>query len=120
MDQIPRGTGTRQWSAADYNLKFERVITAIKGKTIYIDQPVVMAMETKYGGGEIFRCAFSGRISEVGVENLSLESEYESETDEDHGWDAISFDKIENSWVSNVTSRYFGYSCVNLGPDTKN
>lgn len=120
MDQIPRGTGTRQWSAADYNLKFERVITAIKGKTIFIDQPVVMAMETKYGGGEIFRCAFSGRISEVGVENLSLESEYESETDEDHGWDAISFDKIENSWISNVTSRYFGYSCVNLGPDSKN
>ena len=120
MDQIPSGTGTRQWVAGDYNLQFERVITAIKGKTIYIDQPVVMAMETKYGGGEIFRCAFSGRIAEVGVENLCLESEYTSETDEDHGWDAISFDKIENSWVSNVTSRYFGYSCVNLGQGSKN
>ncbi|RZL50627.1 MAG: hypothetical protein EOP00_03455 [Pedobacter sp.] len=115
MDQIADKPGLVQWKAEDYNLEFERIITAIKGKTITIDNPIVMAMETQYGGGEIYRYTFDGRIDEVGIENLALESEYVSETAEDHGWDAISFNRIENSWISNVTSKYFGYSCVNLG-----
>lgn len=120
MDQIPPGEGTVQWSPKDYNLRFERIITSIKGKTIFIDQPIVMAMETKYGGGEIFQYRFDGRISEVGVENLYCESEFASETDENHGWDAIAFNKLENGWIRGVTSRYFGYSCVNLGQDSRN
>ncbi|PWS33732.1 hypothetical protein DF947_03740 [Pedobacter paludis] len=119
MDQIDPGTGTIQWTPEDYNFEFERIITAINGNQITIDNPIVMAMEDQYGGGEIYKCAFDGRISEVGIENLLLESEYNGDTDEEHGWDAISFNKIENSWVSNVTSRYFGYSCVNLSHDSK-
>lgn len=120
MDQIPQGTGTVQWTPKEYSLKFERVITGIKGNTITIDQPIVMAMEEQYGGGEIYKYSFDGRIAEVGIENLYCESEYASDTDEDHGWDAISFNKLENSWITNVTSKYFGYSCVNLGQDSRN
>nr|WP_199156431.1 hypothetical protein [Pedobacter sp. ASV2] len=119
MDQIEPGNGTVQWTAEDYNLEFERVITAIKGDEITIDNPIVMAMEDQYGGGEIYKYSFNGRIAEVGIESLYLESEYSSDTDEDHGWDAIAFNKIENSWIKNVTSKYFGYSCVNLGHDSK-
>lgn len=120
MDEIEPGQGTIQWTAKEYDLEFERVITAVKGNEIFIDNPVVMAMEEQYGGGEIYQYTFEGRIAEVGVENLLCESEYDGDTDEDHGWDAISFDKIENSWVSNITSRYFGYSCVNLGHGSRN
>ncbi|WP_316805440.1 hypothetical protein [Pedobacter nototheniae] len=119
MNQIEPGNGTVQWTAADYNLEFEREIIAIKGNEIFIDNPVVMAMEDQYGGGEIYKYTFAGRIAEVGIENLYLESEYENDTDEEHGWDAIAFNKIENSWIKNVTSHYFGYSCVNLGHDSK-
>jgi hypothetical protein len=120
MDQIEPGTGTVQWTATDYNFQFERIITNIKGNTVFIDNPIVMAMEDQYGGGEIFKYSFDGRIAEVGVENLLCESEYASETDEDHGWDAVSFNKVENAWITNVTSCYFGYSCVNLGAGSKN
>lgn len=119
MDQITEKPGLVQWKAENYDLEFERTITAITGKTINIDNPIVMAMETQYGGGEIYRYTFDGRIAEVGIENLSLESQYNGDTDEDHGWDAISFGKIENSWVSGVTSKYFGYSCVNLSGSSK-
>ncbi len=119
MDQIEPGEGTIQWITNDYNLTFERVVTVVKGNTIFIDNPVVMAMEEGYGGGEVFKYIFDGRISEVGIENLLLESEYNGETDENHGWDAISFNKIEDSWISGVTSRFFGYSCVNLGHASK-
>lgn len=119
MDQIEPGTGTIQWTPEDYNFEFERSITAINGTQITIDNPIVMALEDQYGGGEIYKCTFEGRISEIGIENLLLESEYNGDTDEEHGWDAIAFNKIENSWISGVTSRYFGYSCVNLSHDSK-
>ncbi|WP_205702898.1 hypothetical protein [Botryobacter ruber] len=119
MDQIVAREGTKQWQPEEYNLQFERVITRIEGNRIFIDNPVVMPMEEKYRGGEVYKYTFEGRITEVGVENILFESEYASDTDEDHGWNAISINKVENCWVRNVTSRYFGYSCVNAGKDAK-
>lgn len=119
MDQIVPKEDTKQWEAAEYDLSFERIITKISGNTIYIDNPIVMAMETQFGGGEIYKYTFDGRISKCGIESLYMESEYESDTAENHGWDAVSFNRIENGWVKNVTARYFGYSCVNLGYQSK-
>jgi hypothetical protein len=120
MDQIEERNGTKQWKPPEYNIQFERMITKIEGNKIFIDNPIVLAMETKYGGGEIFKYSFDGRISNVGIENLYCESEYKTDTSENHGWDAIHFDKIENGWVRNITSKYFGYSCVNLDDDSRN
>jgi hypothetical protein len=120
MDQIVERKGTKQWKANEYNIQFERTITKISGNKIFIDNPIVMAMEPKYGAPEIYKYTFDGRISNVGIENLYCESEYKSDTAENHGWEAIKFDKIENGWVRNVTSRYFGYSCVSLERDSRN
>ena len=120
MDVIEERDGTKQWQAKEYDLQFERIITKVEGNKIFIDNPIVLAMETKYGGGEIYKYSFDGRISHVGIENIYFESEFESDTAENHGWDAIAFNKIENSWVRNVTAKYFGYSCVNLGGLAKN
>ncbi|MFL5738786.1 MAG: hypothetical protein ACJ75B_01105 [Flavisolibacter sp.] len=120
MDQIEARGGTKQWQPSEYNFKFERKITKIEANKVFIDNPIVLAMEPKYGQPEIYKYNFEGRISNVGIENLYCESEYESDTAENHGWDAIHFDKIENGWVRNVTSRYFGYSCVNLDDDARN
>lgn len=120
MSKIEERKGTIQWKPEDYNLSFERMITKVEGSSILIDNPVVMEMEPKYGGGYIFKYDFDGRINNVGIENLYMESAYESDTAENHGWDAISYQRLENGWVRNVTARYFGYSCVNLGSLTKN
>jgi len=120
MDQIEDRGGTQQWQAKDYNLQFERVITKIEGNRIFIDNPVVMAMEADYGGGEVYKYTFEGRISQVGIENLYCESEFETDTAENHAWDAIAFNRIEQGWIRNVTAKYFGFSCVNLGSFAKN
>ncbi|SMD03957.1 hypothetical protein [Pedobacter nyackensis] len=120
MDRIVARDGTKQWKGEDYNLSFERAITAINGNKITIDNPVVMAMEEQYGGGEIFKYEYKGRLKEVGIENILFESEYAHDTDEDHGWVAVAFNHIENGWVDQVTSRFFGYSCVSLGNGAKN
>jgi hypothetical protein len=120
MDQIDARNGTKQWQANEYNLQYERVIQKIEGNKIYLDNPVVLEMEPKYGGGEIFKYTFEGRINNVGVEKIYFESEYLSDTAENHGWTAVQYDRMENGWVRNVTSKYFGYSCVHLDNLAKN
>lgn len=120
MNQIDAREATRQWQAAEYNLHFERTIEKIEGNKVYLNNPVVMQLEAKYGGGALYKYTFEGRISNVGVENILCESEFEKDTSENHAWNAITFDKIENSWVRNVTAKFFGYSCVNLGAAAKN
>ncbi|HET9571695.1 MAG TPA: hypothetical protein VFP20_09845 [Bacteroidales bacterium] len=119
MDSIEARSGTRQWSASEYDFHFERVITKIEGNTVYLNNPVVMSMEVKYGGGYLYKCAFEGRISEIGVENILFKSEYKSDTDEDHSWTAIDFSKTQNAWVRNIVSKCFAYSLVSVGSDAK-
>ena len=120
MDQIEAREGTVQWKAKEYDLQFERTVTGIQGNKVFIDNPIVMEMEEKYGGSYIYRYRFDGRIENVGIENLVCESEFTSDTAENHGWNAVHFNRVENGWVKNVTARHFGYSCVNLGPESKN
>lgn len=43
-------------------------------------------MDKKYGGGEAYKYTFDGRISEVGISDLYLESEYKNDRDTEHGW----------------------------------
>jgi hypothetical protein len=119
MDQIDPRDGTKQWQANEYNLQFERQITKIEGNKITIDNPMVMEMEQKYGGAEIFKSSFEGRINEVGIENMRFESEYANDTDEDHGWVAVEFNKVEDAWVRNITTKYFGYAAVSIKSTSK-
>lgn len=121
MDQIDkRDSTTKQWTPEEYDLHFERVIVKIEKNRIFIDNPIVMAMEEKYGGGEIYKYNFTGRISNIGIEHLLCESEYSSDTDEDHAWNAVHINKTQNAWVDNVVAVHFGYACVNLAEESRN
>ncbi|RPE12488.1 hypothetical protein EGT74_02745 [Chitinophaga lutea] len=120
MDQIESRGGTRQWQPKEYDLRYERTVVAVQGNRVTLDNPVVMPMETKYGGGELYKYTFDGRIRQVGVEDLTCESTFDSDTAENHAWDAVAFDKAEHGWVKGVTARYFGYSCVNLKRHARN
>lgn len=122
MDQIPERTSGDpivQWAPESYHLSYERTITHIIDDALHFDNPIMMAMETQYNKGAVFKSSFKGRINRCGVENILIESEYASETDEDHGWYAIEFSKVEQSWVRNITSRYFGNGLVNLNSGTR-
>lgn len=102
------------WTAADYQVGYERKITAVSGNQITIDIPVVQAMETGYGGGCVFKYTTTGRINKCGVEDIRFDSVYSSDTDENHGWNAIDMKYVEDSWVRNVTAVHYGYACVHM------
>ncbi len=102
------------------NLAFEREIIRIEGKSVFIDNPVVMQMEERYGGGEIYKYTFNGRIHEVGISDMYLESEYQTDDDTEHGWIAVQLDNAENCWIKNITTKNFGYSAVSCERFAKN
>lgn len=100
------------WTPNDFQSWTPRTITAIDGNAITLDAPLVHAIESQYGGGDIYHYHFDGAIRQVGIERLRLESAFTSETDEAHGWHAVKFARAENAWARQVTARHFGHSCV--------
>ena len=120
MDQIEEREGTVQWDPQQYVVKMERVITMICGDTLHFDNPCVMALERKYGGGAVYKYRYEKRLEECGVENMLLRSYYASDTDEDHGWSAIEMKTVEHSWVRDVHSEYFGFGLVTIASSSKN
>lgn len=102
------------WVASGYKTTFERKITAVNGNIITVDIPVMDPMEIQYGGGEVFKSNITGRISESGIEHMRIESDFEGDSDENHGWNGIQFNRAENCWVRDVVVKYFGYAAVNL------
>jgi len=133
MDRIPpRRDGGRvvQWTPDAYTIHYEREIAAIDGNEITLDAPMVMSLDSRYGGGWMYRYQWPERITNVGVEHLYGISDFdptvtaerggrEYYADEDHAWSLIWVEKAENAWVRDVTSAYFGYSCVWTRPGSK-
>ncbi|MEP0418040.1 MAG: DNRLRE domain-containing protein [Cyclobacteriaceae bacterium] len=104
------------WKPESYDIKHLRIIKNVdeQSNSITIDIPLVDVIEDNYGGGEIFKATVPGRIKNVGVENMRIESYYAGEEDENHGWSAILFERTTDSWVRKVTGRYFGLGLVNI------
>jgi hypothetical protein len=101
-------------------LKYERTIAQVSGHSLTLDNPIVMALDPKYDKSYINLFEYSGRVSDVGVENLACESEFASEEDEKHATEAVKFDHVENAWARNVTAKYFVQGCVLVDGGAKN
>ncbi len=116
MDEIPErsdGLPITQWQAGQYDIQYDRVITAIDGNEITIDAPVMNALEDQYGGGWIYTYTFPERISQVGIENIRSVSAYDgSPDDEDHAWTFVVFDRVQNAWARELTGVHFGFGTV--------
>lgn len=129
MDQIPQNSSNSvvQWNPADFNLTWERTVMSVKGDYVYLDNPVVMETSLEYGGGILMRCSWE-RISESGIEDMHLDTEYNEDEvdekgrlcDEDHAWSAVIVRAAEHCWVRNVSSSHFAFSTVHLNAGAKN
>jgi hypothetical protein len=88
-------------------------VSAVSGNVITLDAPIVDHIDTTYATGELFRYA-SNRIEKCGIENMCISSTYASETDENHGWEAVTFYNIINGWAKDLDVYYFAYSAVHV------
>ena len=138
------GSGKFAWKP--FNISWDRVIVAVNGNTITIDAPVLCAIETRWGGGEIVKYDDHGRIEQVGVENLRGISEYDPSVrmtaygnidrgswddprphydgdeyfaDENHYFNFIGLSNVKNGWVRNVSALHFASSLVSVAASSK-
>ena len=96
------------WDTDSYALAIERTVTAIDENVITFAAPITDTIEQGFGGGYVYKTDTSDRIEQVGVENIRLQTlDYEDFTREDRAFFAVAFEEVENSWVRDVTSRYF-------------
>ena len=79
-----------------------------------LDAPITCDIDSRYGGAKAIIYEQPGLISECGIENLSLESDYDRARplDEDHCWDGVYMADAENCWVRMVNFRHFAGSAV--------
>jgi hypothetical protein len=108
MDQL-----TNPWKEGDRDCVWERVITGIDGRTVFLNAPITTAIESRFGGGTLWKYQWPERINNCGVENIRGVSDTDGTTDdENHGWNFIEVQRATDCWVRNVTAEHFGYACV--------
>ncbi|MDR0712104.1 MAG: DUF6298 domain-containing protein [Prevotellaceae bacterium] len=114
VDQFGGGIGALGWKAGSYDIAWDRKITAVDGNLITIDAPITTAIDTAFGGGFVAAYTWQGRVSNAGVENLSLVSSYDENNskDEAHRWMAIVVENAQDVWVRQVNFAHFAGSAV--------
>ncbi|ALJ01632.1 DUF6298 domain-containing protein [Rufibacter tibetensis] len=102
------------WKPGERDIFWDRTIVAVKGTAITLDAPITTALDQQYGGGNVVPYNWSGRISQVGVENLTCRSTYDTRNpkDEAHRWMAITMENVSDAWVRQVVFEHFAGSAV--------
>lgn len=104
---------TTDWSSLAYDVYYERQIIQVDGNKIILDAPFMDVIDQVYTIGELVKYT-SSRIDNCGIENMRISSSFSSEIDEDHGWEAVSFENSVDCWARNLDVYYFGYSAVHI------
>jgi hypothetical protein len=115
-DHFGGGITALGWKPGDRDLFFDRTITKIEGNTITIDAPLTTSLDSIYGGASIYFYNNNGRVTNSGVENISLVSAYDKANlkDEDHRWNGINIESAEDCWVRQVNFKHFAGSAVSV------
>ncbi len=109
------------WKPGDRDIQWDRTVVAVNGDRITLDAPLTTALDVQYGGATVTPYLWNGRISRVGVENLKLESTFNIDNlkDEDHRWQAVTMDNVQDSWVRRVIFKHFAGSAVAVWETSK-
>ena len=112
------GISSLGWKPGDMDVSWDRTITAVEGNTITFDAPLTTVIDAQYGGAEVFSYSWDGRISDSGIENITLNSDYNKKypKDEDHCWTGISVEHAENCWIRQINFLHFAGNAVILQP----
>lgn len=102
------------WHPGDIDLRWNRRILSVKGSTLTLDAPITCNIDSRWGGAKAIVYEHHGLTTECGVENLTLESNYNTTLpmDEDHCWDGVYIADAEDCWVRMVNFRHFAGSAV--------
>ena len=115
-DEKQRTKQTQFWRPGSRDIVWDRVVRKIEGNKITIDAPITTAIESRFGGATVAKYAWPGRISHIGIENLSLDTTFDpaNRVDEAHAWVGITMENAENAWVRQVAFKHFSGGAVQI------
>ncbi|MFH6998790.1 DUF6298 domain-containing protein [Flavobacterium sp. FlaQc-57] len=116
MDDFGAETGWIGWKKDDWEITWNRVITNINGNEVTLNAPLTMTLDDIYGTAKVTSYSWSGRIEQIGIENILMKSTYEESKpkDEEHRWFGISIENTKNAWVKQVSFKHFAGGAVSL------
>lgn len=103
MDTLVRNGKKQTWVAND--LKTERTIVAVEGKSLRFDVPLADSYDAKYlapKGATVVKIEDTGQITRVGIENLRLVAPARTVTLNDKHFNGLQMSGAEDSWVRNL------------------
>ena len=102
------------WKPGSRDLSWDRVVRSVAGRVITVVAPVTTAFEQERDAGLVRAYRWPGRIENVGIENLRLQSTFDAANpkDENHCWCAITLENAQDCWVRQVTAEHFAGSMV--------
>ncbi|WP_435138329.1 DUF6298 domain-containing protein [Formosa sp. A9] len=116
MDFFGAETGWIGWKTRDWDITWNRVVKDVKGNEVTLNAPLTMTLDDTFGKPEIVKYTWTGRIENVGVENMSMQSTFDASNpkDEQHRWFGVSLANVKNAWVRQVNFKHFAGGAVNV------
>ncbi len=108
------GAGVDPWEPGTKDQNFDRVVVAVDGREVEVDAPLTTAIDARFGGGAIYRAEFPGRVTQVGVEDIRGDSDFDGPTDEDHAWTFVEVRWAEDAWVRRVKAVHYAWAAVSV------
>ncbi len=109
------------WKPGMIHLTWHRTIDSIDGRALTLDAPLPYRLDPALAPvtvaiDERFTPEGAHPIQHCGVENLTIDSTFDEANprDEEHAWDGIRMDQVEDAWVRNVRFRHLSGSAVAL------
>lgn len=121
MNEFGGETGWLGWKKGDFISRADREITKIEKNKIYIDAPLTNSLDKNISITSVVPYTWVGRIKNIGIENLTLQSKYDTTNpkDEQHRWHGVIMQNVENAWVKQVNFKHFSGGAVLLLNQTK-
>jgi hypothetical protein len=116
MDTLVRDGLPQTWISAGTKIPTDRVIKSISGNTITLDASLTDSFDSTYLGtpvGTISKYTFSGRVSQVALENLTIQNSVPGVSG-----NSINMDDVLDGWVRNVESKE-NRDAYSIGNDAK-
>lgn len=103
------------WHPGEIDVRWTRLVVSDGEGGLALEAPLSMPVNLNSDECYIQRIANNGwRLQNVGVENLTIDSEYDATNpkDENHAWDGVYINKVKDGWVRMVNFRHLAGSAV--------
>ena len=102
------------WGVGEFPIAFARTVESVDGSTVTLDAPTFYRLDKPVSPSYIYLRDDSGLIRDVGVEDLRIDIETVSPTDETQAEDAVVLALVEDGWVTGVTALHFWHAGISV------